>query len=75
MKLIVSYGRDVSLVWEVLLFDVTSARTITVMSSISRLSIVINMSMMVLVIIIIIIVIKVIVLSMTRKLQNLTLSI
>ena len=69
MKLSVSCGRGVSLVWEVLLCDVTSARTITVMSGISKLSIVINMSMMVLVIIIIIIVIKVIVLSMTRKLQ------
>ena len=66
----------VSSVWEVLLYDDTSARTITAISSIIIFTIIINSSVMVvLVIIAIIIVIKVIVLIMTRKLRMFTLTL
>ena len=75
MKFSVSCGVIVSLIWEILLCDDISARTITEISSIIRSTIVINISMMVIVVIIIIIVIKVIVLIRTRKLQIVTLSL
>ena len=75
MEFSVSCGVDASSMWEVLLCDDTSARTITAMSNIIRLTIVINSSMMVLVIIIIISVIKVVVPIVSRKLQILALSL
>ena len=75
MEFSVSCGVGVSPMWEVLLCDDTSARTITAMSSIIRFTIVINSSMIVLVIIIIISVIKVVVPIVSRKLQILALSL
>ena len=70
-----SCGVDVSPVWEVELCDDTSARNITAISSIIRLTIVINSRMMVLVIIIISSVIKDITLIVTRKMQLVVLSL
>ena len=69
MEFSVSCRVGVIPVWEELLCDDTSARTIIAISSIIRLTIVIIISMMVVVIIIIIIVIKVMFLIMTRKLK------